>query len=268
MSAPLKIAQIGFGGIGLSVAEMLADDEDFDYVAAVARPHRAESIRDRLGDIPLVDSPDGIIAAKPDLLIECASHEALLAYAAPVLSAGIDLIAVSVGALVDQNERLLMIAAAEKGGASLQIPGGAIGGLDVVGAAKQAGLEEVTYTTRKAPRLWKGSPAEDMVDLDSVTDPVLFFDENAAKGARIFEEKLNVTATLALAGIGFERTRVHLWADHDYPHSTHIIELKAATGTMRIELANTVAPVNEKSSWLTAASIVRAVKNRCFVLKL
>jgi len=268
MTTPLKVAQIGFGGIGLTVAEMLANDEDFRYVAAVARPNRADSIYDILGHIPLVDNPNDIIAAKPDLLIECASHEALRDYAAPVLNAGIDLIAVSVGILADQNERLMIIAAAEKGGSSLQIPAGAIGGLDVVSAAKQAGLEEITYITRKAPELWKGSPAEDMLDLETVTDPVLFFDENAAKGASIFEEKLNVTATLALAGIGFERTRVNLWADHDYPHSTHIIELKAMTGTMRIELANTVAPVNEKSSWLTAASIARAVKNRSFVLKI
>ncbi len=99
MTTPLKIAQIGFGGIGLTVAEMLANDEDFKYVAAAARPHRADSIYDILGHIPLVDSPNDIIAAKPDLLIECASHEALRDYAAPVLNAGIDLIAVSVGIL-------------------------------------------------------------------------------------------------------------------------------------------------------------------------
>ena len=155
MTTPLKVAQIGFGGIGLTVAEMLANDEDFRYVAAVARPNRADSIYDILGHIPLVDNPNDIIAAKPDLLIECASHEALRDYAAPVLNAGIDLIAVSVGILADQNERLMIIAAAEKGGSSLQIPAGAIGGLDVVSAAKQAGLEEITYITRNVSDLFK-----------------------------------------------------------------------------------------------------------------
>ncbi|HAT34165.1 MAG TPA: aspartate dehydrogenase [Rhodospirillaceae bacterium] len=267
MTRPLKLAQIGFGGIGLTVAELLGEDEDFEYVAAAARPHRADAIRERLGAVPLVDTPDAVIAAEPDILIECASHQALLDYGAPILEAGIDLVAVSVGALADQNERLLLIAAAEKGDASLEVPAGAIGGLDVVSAARHTGIERLAYVTRKAPRLWKGTPAEDMIDLDAVTDPLMFFDETAAEGARIFEEKLNVAATLAMAGVGFEQTRVELWADPAYPRSTHIIELEAASGTMKIELANTVTPVNDKSSWLTAASIAQAVKRRRALLK-
>lgn len=262
MSEPLKLAQIGFGGIGLTVAEILAEDEDVDYVACAARPSQANAIAKQLGDVPLVNSPAGLVAAKPDLVVECASHAALLEYGAPVLEAGIDLIAVSVGALADQNERLSLIAAAEKGDAALGIPAGGIGGLDVVAAARHAGIERLAYVTRKAPNLWKGTPAEEMIVLDQVTEPVMFFDETAAEGARLFEEKLNVAATLAMAGIGFERTRVQLWADPAHPRSTHIIELDAASGTMRIELENTVAPVNKKSSWLTASSIAQAVKRR------
>lgn len=262
MTVPLKLAQIGFGGIGLTVAEILAEDEDIEYVACAARPHQADAIAKHLSDVPIVGDPAGLIAAKPDLVVECASHKALLEYGAPVLEAGIDLVAVSVGALSNQNERLLLIAAAEKGDAALEIPAGGIGGLDVVAAARHAGIKRLAYITRKAPNLWKGTPAEDMVDLDQVTEPVMFFDETAAEGARLFEEKLNVAATLAMAGVGFERTRVQLWADPAHLRSTHIIELDAASGTMRIELENTVTSVNGKSSWLTASSIAQAVKRR------
>ena len=38
MTTPLRIAQIGFGGIGLTVAGMLADDPNFEYVAGSRGP--------------------------------------------------------------------------------------------------------------------------------------------------------------------------------------------------------------------------------------
>ena len=208
-----------------------------------------------------------LLACNPGLVIECASHDALRQYGESVLRAGVDLVAVSVGVLADRTYRQRLLAAAAEGGAHLIIPSGAIGGIDVVAAARHAGLLSVTYTTRKAPSLWKGTAAEEMVDLSKVSAPVMFFDDTAERAAMLFAEKANVTSTLALAGLGFDRTGVQFWADHDYPRSTHQIVLNAATGTMAIELANTVSPVDGKSSWLTAMSIVEAVRNRHASLK-
>jgi aspartate dehydrogenase len=267
MTTPLRIAQIGFGGIGLTVAGMLADDPNFEYVAAVARPHRLDALQGLIEPSLIVESPSALLAAKPDLVIECASHGALIEYAEPVLGAGVDLIAVSVGALVDESFRTMAFDTAKASGASIDIPSGAIGGLDVITAARHAGITRLTYVTRKAPRLWKGTPAEKMLDLDAVVEPVMFFDETAAVGGGIFQEKLNVATTLALAGVGFEDTRVQLWADPAYVKSTHQIQLEAKTGTMTIELANTVTPVDNTASWLTSCSIVQSVKNRRAILR-
>jgi len=264
----MKLAQIGFGGIGRTVADSLKSDSDISYAAIAARPHQAADVQTVLGDVPVVETATDLLVQGPDLVVECASHEALRQYGETVLDAGIDLIAVSVGVLAEPAYRERLLSAAARNGARLIIPSGAIGGVDVITAARHAALDTVTYITRKAPTLWKNTPAEEMIDLPAVSDPVLFFDDTAERAALLFAEKANVTATLALAGLGFDKTRVEFWADPAYTRSTHQIDLAGATGTLTIELANTVSPLDGKSSWLTAMSIVEAVRRRNATLKI
>lgn len=107
-----------------------------------------------------------------------------------------------------------------------------------------------------------------MVDLANVKAPALFFNDTAESAARIFTDKANVCATLALAGVGFEQTRVEFWVDPAVNKSIHHIEAEGACGTLQIELANNVAPTDGKASLLTAMSIVRAVRNRAAPLRI
>jgi aspartate dehydrogenase len=173
-----------------------------------------------------------------------------------------------VGVLADAPYRARVRETAAAGGASLEIPAGAIGAIDVVAAARIAGLTRVAYVTRKSPRAWSGTPAEAMIDLPRVSEPALFFDESAERAALVFTDKANVCATLALAGVGFDKTRVQFWVDPAVNKSIHHIEAAGACGTLSIDLANDVAPSNGKASLLTAMSIVRAVHNRTAALRL
>ena len=264
----MKLALIGVGGLGSLVAENLSRDAAIQFVAVAARPSQHAKIRALLGGVPVVDSAAQLIAARPDLVVECASHTAFLEYAEPVLSAGIDLIAVSVGVFADAAYRERVLATAQRCGATLEIPAGAIGAIDAISAARHAGLTRVVYVTRKSPRAWSGTPAETMIDLKSVTAPALFFDDTAERAATIFTEKANVTATLALAGIGFQATRVQFWVDPAVNKSIHHIEADGACGTVRIDLANNVAPADGKASLQTAMSLVQAVRNRVATLRL
>lgn len=264
----MDIAQIGFGGLGSIIAAELAKDSDLRFVAVAARARQADNVRETLGDVAVVDSPQALLARKPQLVIECAGHEAFHEYAEPVLTAGIDLVALSVGVLADSGYRERVFATAKTAGSKLEIPAGAIGAVDVVASARYAGLTRVVYLTRKPAKAWSGTPAEDMVDLRSVKEPVLFFDENAEVAARVFKSKANVCATLALAGIGFDKTRVQFWVDEAMTRSVHHIEAEGASGTLKLDLENRFSPTDGKSSVLTAMSVVRAVRNRASAVRI
>ena len=264
----MKIALIGYGGLGSIVAPQLARDRDVQVVAVAARSHQANAVRACLGDVPLVDSARDLLASGPDVVVECASHGAFRQYAEQVLAAGIEMIAVSVGALAEAPYRERLFGVAADAGVSLEIPAGAIGAIDVIAAARIAGLDRVAYVTRKSPRAWAGTPAEKMIDLAAVTEPALFFDESAERAALVFTDRANVCATLALAGVGFEKTRVQFWVDPAVNKSIHYIEAEGACGTLKVELANNFAPTDGKASLLTAMSIVRAVRNRAATLRI
>jgi aspartate dehydrogenase len=255
----MRLALIGFGGIGSVVVEKLRDDASLQFVGIGARPAQHERIRALFNDTPVFTAPGALIRLKPDLVVECASHSAFREYAEPVLAAGIDLIAVSVGVLADADYRDRVLTTAKGSGA--------IGGIDAIAAARHAGLTRVTYITRKSPRTWMGTPAESMLDLSIVSEPVMFFDQTAERAALLFTEKANVTATLALAGIGFTATRVQFWADPGVNKSIHRIEAAGACGTLSIDLANDVAP-GGKASLQTAMSITQAVRRRVAVLRI
>lgn len=258
----MRLALVGFGGLGSVVAEHLRRDAGITFAAVVGRPRQREAIHALFGGVPLVGDATELLAHKPELVIECASHDAFREYAEPVLEAGVHLVAVSVGVLADARYRERVLAAAARGGASLQIPAGAIGAIDVVAAARHAGLSRVTYVTRKNARAWSGTPAEGMVDLAAVREPTLFFEDTAERAALVFTDKANVTATLALAGVGFEATRVQFWVDPGVSKSVHTIEAEGACGLLKLDMANNVVSPGNKASLQTAMSIVQVVRNR------
>ena len=263
----MKLGLIGFGGLGSVVAATLKNDPQTRFVAVAARRHQHDRVREVLGDVPVVDSASALLVLAPDLVIECASHDAFRQYAEPMLRAGMDLVAVSVGVLADTELRSRVLEAAQATGARLHIPSGAIGAIDVIAAARHAGLSHVAYVTRKNARAWAGTPAESMIDLESAREAALFFDGTAEEAALIFTDKANVTATLALAGIGFEKTRVRFWLDPAVDKSVHRIEASGACGTLALDMGNNVVGPDNKASLQTAMSIVQAVRNRSAVLR-
>ena len=91
--------------------------------------------------------------------------------------------------------------------------------------------------------------------------PVTVFDGNAREAAQRFPKNANVAATLALAGIGFERTRVELIADPAATGNTHAIEAHGAFGTLRSSLNTTVIP-GTSTSRIVPGSLAHAVVSR------
>ncbi|WP_102110279.1 aspartate dehydrogenase, partial [Oceaniglobus roseus] len=195
------------------------------------------------------------------LALECAGHGALTEHGPALLAAGIDLIAVSSGAMADPevSRRLL---AAQDGGGRLSFASGAIGALDALAAAREGGLEEVTYRGSKPPAGWRGSPAEAVLDLDRLAAPAVHFTGTAREAARRYPQNANVAASVAMAGLGFDATRVELVADPALARNVHALTFRGAFGSAGFEIAGESLPGAPKSSALTAMSLIAEARRR------
>ena len=256
-----RVAIVGYGAIGQVVADAIAQGRiaGVALAALLARSGR-EAARTRLGpDLALPESLDALSALAPDLVVECAGQDALAAIAEPLLASGIDVMAISTGALARPGLLDACIAAARSGGARLHVPAGAIAGLDGLGAHARAGLDAVTYTSVKPPAAWRGTPAEAILDLDGLAAPKTFFEGSAREAALSYPKNANLAATVALAGLGLDATRVRLVADPSAQGNLGIVEARSAIGTLRVEMGGT-ASANPKTSASTAYSILHALE--------
>lgn len=259
----MEIGIIGFGAIGQTLHRLIGEHaRDIRVVAIMERAELHDSLRTRLpAGVRLAATVDQLMSGKLDLVIECAGHAALKEAGPQVLAAGVDLLVASVGALADAAIETALRNAGQAGGAKVRIPAGALGGLDVLGAARFAGLDRVVYTSNKAPRAWKGTPAEGMVDLDSLQKATVFYTGNARTAALLFPQNANVAAAVALAGVGFERTEVRLTADPAATGNRHRIEASGAFGEIDVSILGMTLPENPKTSMLAPYSLVRSLTN-------
>lgn len=260
----LKIAMIGCGAIGASVLELLRDESSL-RVETVVLPsgHHADAAAALKQHAPQARLVTELGANdRPDLVVECAGHAAIEQHVIPALQRGIPCVVASVGALSAPGMAQRLEAAAQQGKAQVQLLSGAIGGIDALAAARFGGLDSVTYTGRKPPQAWKGTPAERDVDLDALTQAFCIFEGTAEQAAQLYPKNANVTATLSFAGLGLQRTQVRLFADPTVSENVHHVEARGAFGSMEITMRGKPLPANPKTSALTVYSVVRALANR------
>lgn len=256
----MKIGLIGRGGIARYVEEKLKR-EGHHVTAYLLRPQRVEQMRSAsaggLVDGPAFVSSVGALPADLDRVVDCAGHEALREYGAQVLRAGFDLTTVSLGALADPALEDDLRRAAVEGGATLSLASGAIGALDALRSARIGELKSVRYVGRKPPEGWRGSPAEDRLDLNALTDgPATHFSGTAREAARTYPKNANVAAAVALAGIGFDRTEAELIADPTVTTNIHEILAEGTFGQLEFRISGQPLPDNPRSSALAAMSVV------------
>ncbi|UOA29317.1 aspartate dehydrogenase [Pseudosulfitobacter sp. DSM 107133] len=253
----MHLGLVGYGNIGKSLLDLLGA-EDLARVTVLARPGKAVAHP----RAEVAETTEALIAARPDLLVECAGHAAVRETVLPALKAGIDVVLVSIGALSDAALETALHRAAQDGGAMLILPAGAIGGIDLLAAMAPAGGLEVRYTGTKPPQAWRGTPAEDRIDLDGLTEATVFFSGTARDVAQAFPKNANVAATLALAGAGMDATQVELVADPTAAGNRHAYAVTSPLGDYEIRIDNRASNGNAKTSAATIYSVLREIRNR------
>src|SRR5687767_15212461 len=176
----MRIGLLGGGVIARLFLEHLGQEsaEDAKVVAVAGRSagSRGAALAREFG-VPYVVGTDALIAARPDLVIEAASHEAVREHAERLLDQRIAVMLLSGGALADDELRGRLEHAAHTNRALLYVPSGGIGGLDALKAACAAGVDEVSIAITKPPAAWKGIDYVERlgIDLDTLAAPATLF---------------------------------------------------------------------------------------------
>jgi aspartate dehydrogenase len=259
----MAIAIVGHGAIASYVTTQLRQ-RNLMPVAVVARPGREATAMQALG-LPALSGIDAL-PNDVSLVLDCAGHSALAAYGPPLLARGIDVITVSAGALASSSLVDKLAQAGADGGARVQVVAGSIGALDALAAAATSSLSRVSYRGIKPPAAWRGSPAENLCDLDRLTGSTDFYSGTARQAALDFPKNANVAAATALAGIGLDRTEVVLTADPALSRNRHEISAEGAFGRFGFWIEGQPLPESPGSSSLAAMSMVRAVVARGMTL--
>lgn len=258
-----KVGLIGLGSIGQSIIKSwpTGDGARFKLAALFVRTQRIEEARASVPPcIEVTDSFEKFLVGL-QVVVEAAGHSAVLEHAESVLRRGIDFVLLSVGCLADDAVANRLQSAARDGQSRVLLPVGAIAGLDGLLALRHAGLRRVKYTSMKPPGSWRGTPAERLFNLDALEEPTVIFSGTARQAAALYPKNANVTAAVALAGLGFDSTQVDLVADPGSSKNVGHIQAEGATSTLTVIVSGSSAPGNPKTSQITGMSVLSAFDN-------
>lgn len=245
----MNLGIIGCGAIGTDVAKA-ADKMDeiskiylFDIKTDVA-----EKLCNFLKKAEIKPVNDFINVV--DVVFEAASQSAVEEYAEEILNAGKDLVIMSVGSLLDDKFKKKIEEIAKQKRCKIYLPSGAVCGIDGVLSASVDLIDEVTLVTTKPPEsLGK-----------KVDKRTIIFNGNARDAVKKFPTNINVAASLSLAGIGFDKTKVQIVADPVVTRNSHKILAHGKFGRLRAEVENMPNPSNPKTSYMASLSAIATLK--------
>lgn len=197
-----------------------------------------------------------------DLVIECASQDAVRLIVPQALQAGRNVMVLSVGAFVDKELRETLFGLAKQHNCKLYFPSGAVVGIDGINSACREGVSSVTLTTRKPPSGLLGAPylVEHGIEPGTLKNETVLFEGAASEAVKAFPSNVNVAATISLAGIGFDRTMVKIIADPSLSRNVHEITVEGEFGRFCTRVENLPSHDNPKTSYLAALSAISTLK--------
>jgi aspartate dehydrogenase len=97
------------------------------------------------------------------------------------------------------------------------------------------------------------------IDITKITEPTLIFRGTPREAAIGFPANLNVSVSLALAGIGPDKTELEIWADPALDRNKHRVEVKSDSASFSMEIQN-IPSENPKTGRITAQSVIALLR--------
>lgn len=203
-----KIGLLGCGKIGQNILEDLSYGEDVEITFIQDPFCKMET------DYLILTEADESILGQTDLVIESAMAD-VLKQNADIILQYCDMMIFSVTAFSDEQFYNHVQFLLEKYHHKIYLPHGAILGIDGIADGKKV-IESVCIETTKNPRSLGRTDMERTV----------LYDGSCREACKLYPRNVNVHATVALAGIGFDRTRSVIISDPAVNTNTHIIHVK------------------------------------------
>ena len=199
-----------------------------------------------------------------DIVIECASKEAVREYGKKIIESKKDFIVLSVGAFSNREYLSELQNLSNLNNTRILIPTGAIAGLDSIRSVKKY-LDYLTITTTKHPKSFVGAQffKNSIIKLEEISNEKVLYEGNAITAIQLFPQNVNVAVSIALAGIGLEKTRVKIIADPMISVNRHEILAKGSFGEIHIIVQNVPSPTNPKTSYLASLSAIECLRSLC-----
>lgn len=215
----LRIGLVGYGSIGKQVARRLAtgDLPGAQLIGIVSR-----SMGNTRTDLaPRMNLEECI--SRSDVVVEAATAEIvprIIQLGAAPCKAVIILSGCALVRWPDLRRQ------ADLAGLQILLPSGAVAGLDAALAASEEASSEIRLIIRRpcAGIENVSHVVNHSIDLDQLTGETLIFEGTPLEACMGFEGRTNISASVALAGIGNARTRVQIYADPGRTmHEHHLI---------------------------------------------
>jgi aspartate dehydrogenase len=244
-----RIGIIGFGVIGSYLFHKVKEEESMQVEFVFDEDHQKTEALDPSLVLPTFDDFEG---RNVHLVVEAAVPEAVRELGLRVLKKS-DFLILSLTSLADEAFRQEIDKAAKSSGREIYIPHGAILGLDGIHDGKKV-LEKVEITTIKSP---KSLGLKD----EGVTEATVVYEGPTREACKRFPRNVNVHASLALTGLGFDSTRSKIVADPGTKSMMHVIEAIGKGLRWKIEIESRA--IGEVTGAYTPESIYQTVRRIC-----
>lgn len=202
-----KIAFLGCGKIGQKMLGYINTREDCS-VSYIQDPFLDP---EKVPGIPVIKDADAALLAETDLVIECATASVLKANAEQILK-NADLLMFSVTAYQDAEFQANVEKWCQESGHHVYLPHGAILGIDGIYDSRPL-LKRVVIETEKSPQ---SLGRED-------TERTVVYEGPTREACALYPRNVNVHASIALAGIGFDKTVSKIISDPAVDTNSHHI---------------------------------------------
>lgn len=258
----MRITIVGCGAIGSKLAKAADEMDEVKRIYLIdLKKEKAEKLAEQLNKAIVVNSVEDELY-HCDLVVEAASQDAAKDILTKTVGRGVDIMLMSVGALVDDDFRAGVFEKAKSSDASIFIPSGALFGTDGLRAASMDELSTVELVSTNCVKSLENVEyfEKQGINVDILKGRKVMYSGPAREAVKLFPQNVNIAATIALLGVGFDRTTVTIVLDSDSQMNSYDVIVKGSFGESKSSTCNVPAPENPKTSSLASMSAISALK--------